>query len=598
MSVEEIIINHLHLWTDAVTHKTGTGRGISGKSGKMELTGIKKLRELILELAVRGKLVEQDPTDEPANVLLDHITEEKARLVKEGTIKKLKKLPEITEEEKPFVLPETWSWIRLGNISQINPRNDADDDLQASFIPMPLISTSHNGEHLQERRSWGEIKKGYTHFADGDIAIAKITPCFENSKAAVFNSLKNGIGAGTTELHVARPFRKTLNPRYVLLCLKSPRFLNKGEKNMTGSAGQKRVPKDFFAGEPLPLPPLQEQHRIVKKVDELMTLCNRLEHQVGNKLKDHEVLVETLLDTLSCSEDPADLANNWARVADQFDILFTTTSSIYKLKQTILQLAVMGRLEPQDPKDEPASALLKNIEDEKNWLVKKGEIKKPKPLPSLKPEEEPYELPQGWEWTRLGNLAVSNDSGWSPQCLPEEREDGHWGVLKVSAVSWGHFNPKENKALPNNKAPRLECAIKKGDFLISRANTNDLVARSVIVEDTHEKLMMSDKIVRFEFSRHVNKHFVNIANGTSFSRSYYTKNASGTSSSMKNVSRQVMAELPIPLPPLAEQQRIVTKTNQLESIFNDLEEKIVAASAKKDNLLNTVMEKVLGEACA
>ena len=133
-------------------------------------------------------------------------------------------MPGIGEDEKPFDLPEGWCWTRLGAIAEINPRNEAEDNMMTSFIPMPLISTSHVGQHGQEIKKWGEIKKGYTHFADGDIGVAKITPCFENSKAVVFSALKNGIGAGTTELHIARPFGATLVPRYILLFLKAPMF--------------------------------------------------------------------------------------------------------------------------------------------------------------------------------------------------------------------------------------------------------------------------------------------------------------------------------------------------------------------------------------
>lgn len=242
---------------------------------------IEQLKQTILQLAVMGKLVPQDPNDEPAGELLKKIAAEKARLVKEGKIKKQKALPPIGEEEKPFELPEGWEWTRLGNIAFINPRNEAEDATPASFIPMPLITTLHTGEHGQEARTWGEVKKGYTHFADGDIGLAKITPCFENSKAVVFSGLFSGIGAGTTELHIARPYGQTLCVRYILIYLKSPEFLLVGETKMTGTAGQKRVPKDFFAGNPLPLPPFPEQHRIVTKTEELLTLCDQLKARLS-----------------------------------------------------------------------------------------------------------------------------------------------------------------------------------------------------------------------------------------------------------------------------------------------------------------------------
>jgi type I restriction enzyme S subunit len=243
---------------------------------------IDQLRQTILQLAVMGKLAPQDPNDEPASVLLEKIAQEKKRLIKGGKIKEQKPLPEITEDEKPFELPEGWKWTRLGTISLINPRNEAEDDSMTSFIPMAMITTSYTGEHGQEERVWGSIKQGFTHFADGDIGLAKITPCFENSKAAVFSKLINGIGAGTTELHIARPLAKTLFARYGLLYLKSPLFLLLGETKMTGTAGQKRVPKDFFAENPFPLPPLAEQHRIVAKVDELMTICDTLKARLND----------------------------------------------------------------------------------------------------------------------------------------------------------------------------------------------------------------------------------------------------------------------------------------------------------------------------
>lgn len=350
--MQQLITDHIDIWTGAYTAKSSAGRG---STSKLNLHGLKKLRELILELAVRGKLVPQDPNDEPASVLLEQIATEKAQLVAEGKIKKQKPLPEIAEDEKPFELPSRWEWCRLGNISQINPRNDTDDRVEASFVPMPLISTAYDGRHGQEPKSWGEIKKGYTHFADGDIAVAKITPCFENSKAVVFSGLNNGIGAGTTELHVARPYGKTFNPFFVLLYLKAPQFLLVGETKMTGSAGQKRVPKDFFAGNPLPLPPLAEQHRIVTKVNELMALCDQLEQQQTNAITAHATLVETLLATLTNSANTEETTENWNRIAEHFDTLFTTEHSIDQLKQTILQLAVMGKLVPQNPTDEPAS---------------------------------------------------------------------------------------------------------------------------------------------------------------------------------------------------------------------------------------------------
>lgn len=231
------------------------------------------LRRFVLDLAIRGKLVSQHEKDEPAINLLKRIAMEKTRLVKAGAIKSPKSIPPL--RERPFTIPNNWNWSQLAEIGILNPRNEAEDALQASFVPMPLIAAEYGVANQHEIRPWGKIKKGYTHFTEGDVGLAKITPCFENGKSTVFRNLTGGIGAGTTELHIVRPL--FVDQNYILIFLKSPHFIEKGISKMTGTAGQKRVPSEYFAHSPFPLPPLAEQERIVAKVNELMELLNRLE---------------------------------------------------------------------------------------------------------------------------------------------------------------------------------------------------------------------------------------------------------------------------------------------------------------------------------
>ena len=234
---------------------------------------VARLRRFILDLAVRGKLVPQDAGDEPASELLKRIANEKARLVKAGEIRPQKPMPPLSKA--PFDIASSWRWSRLAELGLLSPRNEASDARQASFVPMTLIYAEYGVSSEHEARTWGDIKKGYTHFAEGDVGLAKITPCFENGKSTVFRNLIGRIGSGTTELHVVRPL--FINPDYILIFLKSPHFIGTGIPHMTGTAGQKRVPTEYFAHSPFPLPPLAEQHRIVAKVDELMALCDRLE---------------------------------------------------------------------------------------------------------------------------------------------------------------------------------------------------------------------------------------------------------------------------------------------------------------------------------
>ena len=257
--------------------------------------GVKKLRELILQLAVKGRLVPQNPEDEPASVLLERIKEEKKRLIREGKIKKQKPLPEIKPEEMPYELPEGWEWTCFDEVGIVNPRNHLADELEVSFIPMASISDQYGIPVKYERGVWGKLKQGYTHLAENDIVLAKITPCFQNKKSAVMKGLLNHCGAGTTELHVIRPINNLLIPDYALLFLKSPIFISEGIPKMTGSAGQKRVPRDYFARTPFPLPPLPEQHRIVAKVDQLMALCDELEASLTRSQADGQKLMQSVV---------------------------------------------------------------------------------------------------------------------------------------------------------------------------------------------------------------------------------------------------------------------------------------------------------------
>lgn len=234
------------------------------------------MQKSILQMAIQGKLVEQRPEEGTGEELYQQIQAEKQKLIKAGKIKKEKPLPEISEDEIPFDIPESWKWLRVAQIVTLNPKNDLDDNLDTAFIPMPCVSDGFRNTHTFEVKKWGEIKKGFTHFADGDIGVAKITPCFQNRKSVVFSGLKNGHGAGTTELSIVRVINNTMLQEYLLWFFKTDYFISNGVKSFTGTAGQQRIHKDYLATCLIPLPPLAEQKRIVAKLEEILPLCNRL----------------------------------------------------------------------------------------------------------------------------------------------------------------------------------------------------------------------------------------------------------------------------------------------------------------------------------
>ena len=252
-----------------------------------------QLKKSILQDAVQGKLVPQNPKDEPASVLIERIREEKQKLIQEKKIKKDKNESYIfrrdnshyekigneercIDDEIPFDIPDNWEWVRLGTITQINPRNQGDDDADAGFMPMTLLNAGYRNKHTFEIKKWKQIKSGFTHFSNNDIVIAKITPCFQNRKSAIIKDLPNNIGAGTTELHVIRDITNKLCLEYLLCLFKTEDFICKGVKAFTGTAGQQRIGKDFIEEYLIPLPPLEEQRRIVEKIKTLMPIIEIL----------------------------------------------------------------------------------------------------------------------------------------------------------------------------------------------------------------------------------------------------------------------------------------------------------------------------------
>lgn len=234
------------------------------------------MQKSILQMAIQGKLVPQDPSEGTGEELYKKIQAEKQELIKAGKIKKEKPLPEINDDEIPFEIPENWKWVRVAEITALNPKNELDDNLDVAFIPMPCVSDGYRNAHTFEIRKWKDIKKGFTHFADNDIGVAKITPCFQNRKSVIFQNLINGYGAGSTELSIVRVINDSVSREYLLWFFKTDYFISNGVKSFTGTAGQQRIHKDYLSNCLIPLPPLAEQKRIVAKLENLLPLCEKM----------------------------------------------------------------------------------------------------------------------------------------------------------------------------------------------------------------------------------------------------------------------------------------------------------------------------------
>ena len=309
----------------------------------------KALRQKILDLAIHGKLVPPDPNDESASVLLERIKAEKERLIKEGKIKKSKKSAKTSDtphyEQVLFEVPEGWESVPVSELFCLNPKSEISDDTGVGFIPMTCVDDGFSGNHSFEERIWKEVKKGYCHFQNGDIGVAKISPCFENLKSTIFQNLPNNYGAGTTELVILRPIN--VCAKFYLYLFKSKWYIDEGTKYFKGVVGQQRVHKGIFTDLQIPLPPLAEQQRIITEIERWFSLIDIIENDKDN-----------------------------------------LQATIKQAKSKILDLAIHGKLIPQDPNDEPAIDLLKRIN------------------PDFTPCDNGHykQLPQGWTVCRLEQI--------------------------------------------------------------------------------------------------------------------------------------------------------------------------------------------------
>ncbi|SHM51947.1 restriction endonuclease subunit S [Flavobacterium saccharophilum] len=274
--------------------------------------------------------------------------------------------------------------------------------------------------------------------------------------------------------------------------------------------------------------------------------------------------------------------------------------NLAKLRKSIFNDAVQGKLtlewREQNPTVETVNQLLKKIKVEKEKFFQYNKIKKEKPLPKIPNEKTPFDIPESWSWCKFQDIYNYIEAGKSPKCLPYPAENNQWGVIKISAISWGTFQEQENKTLPLNFSPFVEKEIKPGDFILTRANTRELVARSVIVgENVREKLLLNDKTLRVNVSKFINEEYLNLANNSPYARDHYSKIASGTSDSMKNISRLDISLMNFPIPPFDEQKEIVKKINQLQSNCNQIEYEIISNKKNSEKLMQSVLSELLGD---
>ena len=471
----------------------------------------KKLRQKILDLAIHGKLVPQDPNDEPASVLLERIKAEKERLIKEGKIKRSKKSAKTSDtphyENVPFEVPNSWDIVSVSDLFLLNPKSELNDNMKVGFIPMALVEDGFSGNHFFEERTWKDVNRGYCHFQNGDIGVAKISPCFENRKSTIFKNLPNNYGAGTTELVILRPIK--VYAKFYLYLFKSDWYLKEGTKYFKGVVGQQRVHKEIFTDLHIPLPPFAEQCRIVAEIERWFALIDQIE------------------------QDKSDLH-----------------TIIKQAKSKILDLAIHGKLVPQDPNDKPAIELLKRIN------------------PDFTPCDNGHskKLPQSWIICRLGEICkVENGYAFSS----DEYKPSGTPLVRISNIV-------------NDKIDLSSCAFVQEDveekFIVSKGDL--LIAMSGAT--TGKMGVYSKNEISYLNQRVGNIRILNKDLLLPEYRNYFMiskmddilKLAYG--GAQPNISAKVISSFLFPLPSIAEQQRIVTKIEELFSVLDNIQNALEA----------------------
>ena len=536
--------------------------------------GIPKLRELILTLAMQGKLVEQNPNDPPASEFLKEIEAEKQRLIADKKIRNQKPLPPIKPEEIKHELPSGWEWVRLGDIGNWKSGST------------PSRSTpSYYGGDIPWVKS-GEVKQGRIKVTEETITQVALEKCslglnpVGSVLVAMYGANIGEVGileieAATNQAVCACQTYAHFDESYLLYLITSmkPYFLSQG-----AGAAQPNISREKIIATVFPLPPLPEQQRIVARIDQLMKRCDELEKlrkdREEKRLQVHAAAINQLLD--------APENTGWPFIQQQFGELYTVKENVAELRKAILQLAVVGHLLPQDPNDPPASELLKEIEAEKQRLIAEKKIRNQKPLPPIKPEEIKHELPSGWEWVRLGDIG-----NWKSGSTPSRSTPSYYGGdipwVKSGEVKQGRIKVTEETI---TQVALEKCSLglnPVGSVLVAMYGANiGEVGILEIEAATNQAVCACQTYAHFDES-----YLLYLITSM---KPYFLSQGAGAA--QPNISREKIIATVFPLPPLPEQRRIVVRIDQLMALCDKLDSQIDATTNKQKALLNAVMAQV------
>ncbi|MGX8704124.1 MAG: restriction endonuclease subunit S, partial [bacterium] len=462
-----------------------------------------ELKNSILQLAIQGKLVEQRPEEGTAEELYQQIQAEKQALIQAGKIKKEKPLPEITEDEIPFEIPESWKWVRFGFLSQLL------DGEKRQGEPYPCL----DAKYLRGKSEALYLNSGKFVYRGEKIILVD----GENS-GEVFVVPQDGYMGSTFKKLF---YSSAMYEQYVLFFLL---YHKKDYRNNKKGSAIPHLNKELFFNMPTPIPPLAEQKRIVAKIEELLPLIERYEKA-------------------------------WSRMED-FNKRFPGD-----MRKSILQMAIQGKLVEQRPEEGTAEELYQQIQAEKQAQIKAGKIKKEKPLPEIKEDEIPFEIPESWKWVKLCDiLSVQPANGFSPKGVEYPTP---YKNLTLTATTSGFFRPNAFKYVDISAEVAEKYYLEDEDILIQRSNSREYVGTPCVFRHGSEEYIYPDLMMRIHLMDKIDVDYIACALKAPFCRAYFQNSAAGTSESMPKINQNTVRNTLIPLPPLAEQKRIVARLEEL-----------------------------------
>ena len=544
---------------------------------------IPRLRRFILDFAVRGKLVEQDPADEPASELLKRVEAEKARLVNAGKIRK-KAASDPIMVDAPFDLPRNWAWVSIGTAFLYDAgakRGPKALDQSLWLLELENIEKDTGRLVLRVRSAEGASQSTKSEFLPGDILYGKLRPYLNKVLVA------DEPGYSTTEIVAIRPYLP-LCSEYCALALRRPDFVKYVTRLGQGTKMPRLRTEDAVVA-PFPLPPLAEQHRIVAKVDELMALCDRLEAARADRETTRDRLMAASLARLDAPDpDPAIFRVHAAFALENLAPLTARPNQIKALRQTILNLAVRGKLVEQDPADEPAAELLKRMAIAKIERKKRTGDARMKVAPDPKSDELEMPLPSGWAVQSFENLFLFIDYRGN---TPPKTDQGI-PLITAKNIRMGHLNrePREyiSQATFETWMTRGFPAI--GDLLF----TTEAPLANICLNEIEEPFALAQRAICFQPYAKIDTKFLMFALMSDVMQSLIDKHATGMTA--KGIKAAKLKPLTIPHPPLAEQHRIVAKVDELMAVYDRLEASLTAVDATRQRLLKALLHEALGPA--